>query len=154
MRAIAAWTAAVCLAAPSAAEQLTQRFDYKPKHHVQEIEFALDKVRIRQVVFLSGPRAGDAAKRPSAECTVRLDNDGQTAVAVGVAVVVFDAEGNVVATGSGGTRVGWLWPGERDTSTIHFPFVYRNFDKAKTFLITMEVEGRPPKEAPAPKPVR
>ena len=153
MRGIAAWTAAACLAAPAFAEQWTQRFDYKPSHHVQEIEFALDRVRIRQVVFRSGPRAGEAARRPSAECTVRVDNDGETAVAVGVAVVVFDAEGNVVAAGSGGTRVGWLWPGERDTSTIRFPFVYRNFDRAKTFLITMEVERRPPKEAPAGKPV-
>jgi hypothetical protein len=153
VRGIAAWTAAVCLAAPAAAEQRTQRFDYRPSHHVQEIEFALDHVRIRQVVFRSGPRAGDAAKRKAAECTVRVDNDGQSAVAVGVAVVVFDAEGNVVAAGTGGTRVGWLWPGERDTSTIRFPFVYRNFDKARTFLITMEVEGKPPKEAPAPKPV-
>ncbi len=153
MRGIAAWTAAACLAATAVAEQRTQRFDYRPSHHVQEIAFALDDVRIRQVVFRFGPRAGEAARRPSAECTVRVDNDGQTAVAAGVAVVVFDAEGNVVAAGSGGTRVGWLWPGERDTSTIRFPYIYRNFDKAKSFLITMEVERRPPKEAPAHKPV-
>lgn len=140
MRGAVAWMAAVCLAAPAAAEQRTQRFDYKPSHHVQEIEFVLDKVRIRQVVFRSGPRAGDASGRPSAECSLRVDNDGTTAVAVGVAVVVFDGEGNVVAAGSGGTRVGWLWPGERDTSRIRFPFVYRNFDQAKSFLITMELE--------------
>jgi hypothetical protein len=63
-----------------------------------------------------------------------------------VAIAVFDGDGNLVAAGSGGTRAGWLAPGEKETSAIRFPFVYRNLDKAKTFVLTIELKK---KESPA-----
>ncbi|MEP6994271.1 MAG: hypothetical protein ABI968_07095 [Acidobacteriota bacterium] len=141
-RRVFAFAGLACLAAPLCAEQLTQKFDYKPSHGVQEIPFSLGKVRIPRIVFRPGHQAGGPLKRSSGECAVRVENDGETPVSVGVAIVVSDADGNVVAAGTGGTRIGWLRPGERDTSTIRFAYVYRNFTKAKTFLITMEVQGK------------
>jgi hypothetical protein len=54
----------------------------------------------------------------------------------------MDADGNIVAAGSGGTRVGYLSKGERDTARIAFPFVFRHMDQAKTFLVTMELEEK------------
>jgi hypothetical protein len=140
------FVAAATLAAPLAAQQVTRKFDYKPVANIQEISLAIDKVKINQIVFRGGKEDKGALRRSAAECVVRVDNDGQVPVAVGVAVVLLDGDGNIVAAGSGGTRVGWLSAGERDTSAIRFPFVYRNFDKAKTFLVTMEVEPKPMKE--------
>jgi hypothetical protein len=156
MRRALLFAVAVCLAAPLTAQQVTRRFDYKPVNSIQEINIAIDKIKINQLVFKTGKEAGGPLRRSSAECVVRVDNDGQTPVAVGVAVAILDGDGNIVAAGSGGTRVGWLSAGERDASTIRFPFVYRNLDKAKTFMVTMEVEPKPPKDEkkPAPEPTQ
>ena len=76
-----------------------------------------------------------------------MDNNGFLKYEVGVAVVVSDEEGNIVAAGSGGVKLGSLGKGERDTFTIKFPSVYRNFDKAKTFMVTLETleKGAKPK---------
>jgi hypothetical protein len=154
MRRIFVFAAVLCLAAPLAAQQVTKRFDYKPVDSIQPIAIAIDKVKINQIVFKTSKEIGGPVRRSTAECVVRVDNDGTTPVAVGVAVAILDGDGNIVAAGSGGTRVGWLSAGERDTSAIRFPFVYRNLDKAKTFMITMEVEPKPPKDEkkPAPEP--
>ena len=152
MRRTLLFAVAVCLSAPLTAQQVTKRFDYKPVDGIQPINVAIDRIKINQIVFKTGREAGGPLRRSSAECVVRVDNDGLTPVAVGVAVAVLDEDGNLVAAGSGGTRVGWLSAGERDTSAIRFPFVYRNLDKAKTFMITMEVEPKPPKEEKKPEP--
>ena len=44
------------------------------------------------------------------------------------------------------------YKGEHDTSAIRFPFVYRNMEKAKTFLVTLEVQPRPARDAAASAP--
>lgn len=144
--------AAVCLAAPLRAQQATKKFDYKPVDGIQTISLAIDQVKIGQIVFKPGKALGGPLRRSDAECVIRIDNDGQVPVQAGVAVALFDEEGNLVAAGSGGTRVGWLSAGERDASAIRFPFVYRHMDKAKTFLVTLEVMPKPPKDAPAATP--
>ena len=73
---------------------------------------------------------------------MRIDNNGFIDEEVGVAVVVFDDEGNVVATGSGGTKWGYLNKGDRTYYTIDFPYVYRNLDRAKTFIVTLETKEK------------
>lgn len=152
VRGAALFAAAIFAAAPLSAQQATQKFDYKPVDSIQTISLAIDKVKINQIVFKTGKAVGGPLRRSNAECVIRIDNDGLTPVQAGVAVALFDEEGNLVAAGSGGTRVGWLWAGERDTSAIRFPFVYRNMEKAKTFIVTLEVSPKPPKDAPAPVP--
>jgi hypothetical protein len=146
------FAAAALLAAPLSAEQVTKKFDYKPVDSIQDIRLSLDKIKINQIVFHLAREVGAGLRRSTSEAVVRIDNDGQFPVAVGVAVAVMDEEGNLVAAGSGGTRVGWLLAGERDAAAIKFPFVYRNFSKAKTFVITMEVEPKPGTVTPTPAP--
>ena len=152
MRKAIFFVAAACLAAPLAAQQATKKFDYKPLDGIQTIGLAIDQVKINQIVFKTGKALGGPLRRSDAECVIRIDNDGLVLVQAGVAVALFDEQGNLVAAGSGGTRVGWLSAGERDTCAIRFPFVYRNMDKAKTFLVTLEVQPKPPKDAPAAAP--
>jgi hypothetical protein len=129
-------------AAPLAAQQVTQKFDYKPVKQIQPIEFGLDKIQIRQVVFAPPSPAGGKQHHSASEAVVRIDNDGEVAAAVGVAIAIFDGEGNIVAAGCGGTHAGYLAPGEREMSAIRFPFVYRNLEKAKSFVLTMEVQKK------------
>ncbi len=150
MRRTLLFAAAALLAAPLAAQQVTKKFDYKPVDSIQEIRISLDKIKINQIVFKVSGEVGAGLRRSASEAVVRIDNDGQTPVTVGVAVAVMDEEGNLVAAGSGGTRVGWLAAGERDAAAIKFPFVFRNLAKAKTFTITMEVEPKPGTTTPIP----
>jgi hypothetical protein len=133
----------------AAGQQLTKTFDYKPKDSIQDVSMAVDDVKINQVVFRM-PKEGEApTRRSTSEMVVRVDNESQTPVAVGVAVVVLDESGNIVAAGSGATRMGWVAVGQRIPVSMRLPFVSRNFAKAKKFTITMEVE---PKTGSAPSP--
>jgi hypothetical protein len=106
MRKAILFVAAAYLAAPLAAQQATKKFDYKPVDGIRTISLAIDQVRINQVVFKPGKAVGGPLRRSDAECVIRIDNDGLTPVQAGVAVALFDEEGNLVAAGSGGTRVG------------------------------------------------
>ena len=134
---------AAALASPIAAQQVTKKFDYAPVNGMQDLKFELDKVSLNQITFKPGKSLGVGIRKSDAAADVRVDNNGAVDKIVGVAVVIFDAEGNVVAAGSSGTRVGYLKAGERDTARIEFPYVFRHMDKAKTFVVTMEMTDRP-----------
>jgi hypothetical protein len=152
LSAAAAWW---LLSASLEAQQATRTFDYRPVDRMQEIAISVGEIRITRIAFRAGREGGAPVRRSNAECVVRVDNDGPTDVQLGVAVAIFDADGHIVAAGSGATRGVWLSAGERGTSTIRFPYVFRNLERARTFTVTMEVEPRPPKgesSEPAPTP--
>jgi len=133
---------AAVLAVPLSAQQITKKFDYAPVGGVQELKFELDRVSVNQITFKAGKELGAGIRQSDASVEIRVDNNGTTDKIVGVAIVMMDDEGNVVAAGSGGTRVGYLSAGERDTSRIAFPFVFRHMDKTKTFIVTMELDNK------------
>jgi hypothetical protein len=133
---------AAALASPLGAQQVTKKFDYAPINGVQDLKFELDKVGLNQITFKPGKSLGVGIRKSDAAADVRVDNNGAVDKIVGVAVVMFDAEGNVVAAGSSGTHVGYLKAGERDTARIEFPYVFRHMDKAKSFVVTMEMTDR------------
>jgi hypothetical protein len=155
---------AAAVAAPLAADQATQKFEWQPVSGVQDVHVESQRIIVNQVVFdLGSTMKGTPVRKSSAKATLRVDNNGFIDAQVGVAVVVFDGEGNVVATGSGGTQWGYLNKGDRSYYKVHFPYVYRNFEKAKSFLITIEVEdkgrdkdkdkaAKEPTPAPTPSP--
>jgi len=154
-RALVASFAVACLAgsAVASAELLTKTFDYKPVNGIQSIQLGVDNVKIQQVVFqVAREKEGATPSRMARnEAVVRVDNEGSSPVVVGVAVVVLDEAGNIVAAGSGATRAGWLAAGNRAPVQMRFPFVSRNFAKARKFTITMEVESKAGSAVPPPE---
>jgi hypothetical protein len=143
---------AAAIAAPAAADQITKKFDWSPVGGIQDVNVEVQHVVVGQIVFdLGSTLKGTPVRKSSANAKVRIDNNGFIDTEVGVAVVVFDEEGNVVATGSGGTQWGYLNKGDRARYTINFPYVYRNFDRAKSFLITLETKEKG-RKAPGPTP--
>ncbi|MGH9368480.1 MAG: hypothetical protein ACRD3M_12485 [Thermoanaerobaculia bacterium] len=145
---------AAALAAPLSADQVTKRFDWSPVSGVQDINVEVQRVSINQITFdLGSTLKGTPVRKSSAKAKLRVDNNGFLDAEIGIAVVVFDAEGNVVATGSGGTQWGYLNKGDRDYYKVTFPYVYRNFERAKSFLITLETKekGREKDKAKAAK---
>jgi len=134
---------AAFLSAPLFAQATTKKYDWAPINGVQEVDVRDGEVVVSQLIFNQGSTLkGTPIRKSSADVRVRIDNNGLTDQQVGVAVVVFDAEGNVVAAGSNGTKWGYLTKGDRTYYTIDFPYVYRNLDKAATFMVTIETQGK------------
>jgi hypothetical protein len=143
---------AAAIAAPAAADQITKKFDWSPVGGIQEVNVEVQHVVVGQIIFdLGSTLKGTPVRKSSANAKLRIDNNGFMDTEVGVAIVVFDEEGNVVATGSGGTQWGYLNKGDRTNYTINFPYVYRNFERAKSFIITLETKEKG-RKAPGPTP--
>jgi hypothetical protein len=128
-------------AAPLWAGQTTQKYDWNPVGGAQDVHVETDRIVVSSLQFDLGSQV-PPTQFSTAKAVARVDNNGFLAYEVGVAVVVFDEEGNIVAAGSGGVKLGSLGKGERDTFTIKFPSVYRNFGKAKTFMVTLETQEK------------
>ena len=137
---------AACLAAvfaafasPASAQVATRKYDWHPENGSQDIDVQVDKVVVSNVLWdMGGTMKGTPLRKTSANVRVRIDNNGSQDAEVGVAVVVFDAEGNVVAAGSNGTKWGFLNKGDRTYYSIDFPYVYRRLDQAANFIVTLE----------------
>jgi hypothetical protein len=135
-------------ACPLLAGQATQKYDWNPVQGAQDVHVEVERVVVSSLQFDLGSQV-PPTHYSTAKAVARVDNNGFLKYEVGVAVVVFDADGNIVAAGSGGVKLGSLGKGERDTFTIKFPSVYRNFDKAKTFMVTLETLEKGFKPTPA-----
>ena len=133
----AAGLVAMAVARLAFAGQVTKKFAIAPGN-VQPIEVEVDGIRVNQIVFADKMEAPGLFSKGGTKAKIRVDNDTQRDCEVGIAVVFFDASGNIVAAGTGGTKVGSLKKGERDTHTIDFDYVFRNASKAKTFVVTLE----------------
>jgi hypothetical protein len=131
------------VAAVAAGDASTKKFNWNPINGAQDTDVTDGTIVVSQVEFdLGSTMKGTPIRKSSAKVKVRIDNNGQTDQEVGVAVVVFDAEGNVVAAGSNGTKWGYLGKGDRTYYDIDFPYVYRNLDKAANFVVTLETRGK------------
>jgi hypothetical protein len=144
-------------AAVLSAQVATQKYDWKPENGVQYVHVESNHVVLSQLQFDLGTKM-TPLRSSTAHAIAQVDNNGFIPTEVGVAIAIFDAAGNLVAAGSGGVKFGYLSKGERDTFTIKFPYVYRNLDKAATFIATLETHDKPanatkaPKVAPTPTP--
>ena len=146
--------AALCPASLGA-DQISQKFEWKPVNGIQDIEVEVTRIKVSQITFdLGSTLSSTPVRRSTAKAKCRVDNNGFINAEVGIAVVVFDEEGNVVAAGSGGTKWGYLTKGDRSYYTVDFPYVYRNMEKAKSFLVTLETKekGRDEKKKESPTP--
>lgn len=135
---------AAVLAVPGAlfAGQATKKYDLTPGQTTQAVDVSVDNVRINQVTIQNEGGSSGPLKKSGSEAKIRMDNNGSADVEAGAAIVVMDGDGNIVAAGSCGTKVGWLKAGERDTCTADFGYVFRNLSKAKTIIVTIETKPR------------
>jgi hypothetical protein len=151
---------AAALAAPASAQVATKKYPWQPIGGAQNIDVTTEDIHVGQVLFdLGSTMKGTPIRKSSARVRVRIDNNGFVDEEVGVAVVVFDKEGNVVAAGSNGTKWGYLGKGDRVYYDIDFPYLYRRLDDAAEFMVTLETKAKaakaskaPTETAPAPEP--
>jgi hypothetical protein len=134
---------ALGLTGAASGDASTKKFNWNPINGAQDTDVSDGTIVVSQVEFdLGSTMKGTPIRKSSAKVKVRIDNNGQSDEEVGVAVVVFDAEGNVVAAGSNGTKWGYLNKGARTYYDIDFPYVYRRLDKAASFVVTLETRGK------------
>ncbi|MDQ2871201.1 MAG: hypothetical protein M3S32_10680 [Acidobacteriota bacterium] len=141
----------VALASPLSAELMTKKFDWAPVGGIQRIDMQLNDIAISEMRFDLGDTVAPI-RVSSAKAVVRVDNNSQQDQEVGVAIAVFDAEGNLVAAGDGGNKVGDLNKGDRSEFTVRFSYVYRNLKSARSFLLTLETKTKAGKSKWTPKP--
>ena len=148
--------AALAVPLPLSADVVTKKFDWQPVSGIQRVEVALNDVVVSQVKFDLGDTV-PPIRISSAKAIVRVDNNSERDQEVGVAVVVFDEQGNVVAAGNGGNKLGELNKGEREEFTVRFSYVYRHLREARSFLVTLETKEKGKgryrsRTAPTPEP--
>ena len=144
----------VGLASPVAAELITKKFDWLPVGGIQKTDMTTTDMAVSEIRFDLGDTL-PPIRRSTAKAIVRVDNNSSIDQEVGVAVAVFDADGNLIAAGNGGNKVGELNKGERSEFTVPFSYVYRNLKNAKTFLVTLETKPKgKAKWTPKPTPVQ
>lgn len=151
--ALAAAFLTLALASPLSAQLLTKRFDWRPVTGIQKVDMQMNDVAISEVRFDLGDTLAPF-RASSAKAVARVDNNSQQDQEVGVAIAVFDADGNLVAAGNGGNKFGELNKGERQEFNVKFSYVYRNLRNASSFLVSLETKpkGKPAKWAPKPTP--
>jgi len=136
-----------------ASEAVTQKFDWKPANGAVDVHIENARIVISQLTFeLGGTLESTPIRRSSERVIARVDNNGWLDQEVGIAIVILDGDGNVVAAGSGGTKWGYLNKGERDRYTIYMPYVYRRVDQAKSVMVTLETKEKAGKKKSAPAP--
>lgn len=134
---------AALVSAPLFGQAVTKKFEFSPINGVQDVSVQNGEIVVSQVTFNNGSTLkGTPIRKSSADVRVRIDNNGLADQQVGVAVVVFDAEGNVVGAGSNGTKWGYLNKGDRTYYNIDFPYVYRRLDQAASFIVTIETQPK------------
>lgn len=95
----------------------------------------LDNVRFQVPSKLSG-QAARVGGLPAAE--VAVSNGGPKGAKVGVSIALFDGEGRLVGTASGGSRLVSIKPGRQRSFTLVFDGVGEAADRATTFHIAVE----------------
>ncbi|MEO8430201.1 MAG: hypothetical protein ABI592_01745 [Acidobacteriota bacterium] len=146
----------LALASPLSAEILTKKFDWAPVNGIQRVDMQSNDMAISEVRFDLGDTIAPV-RVSSAKAIVRVDNNSQIDQEVGIAIAVFDGDGNLIAAGDGGNKVGELNKGDRSEFTARFAYVYRNLKNARSFLLTLETlpkgAGKSRKWKPRPTPV-
>jgi hypothetical protein len=86
-------------ACPLLAGQATQKYDWNPVQGAQDVHVEVERVVVSSLQFDLGSQV-PPTHYSTAKVVARVDNNGFLKYEVGVAVVVFDADGNIVAAGS------------------------------------------------------
>jgi hypothetical protein len=121
---------------PAEAATASKKYGMEPNRPMT-LELSVSQVSADQVIFefpSSVMRLETANK-----ARVAVTNGAPGKVRVGLAIALFNEEGNLVAAGVGGNKGGTMAPGEKEEFSIFFYYVSEQIPSTKTFQITLEV---------------
>jgi len=125
------------LAPPSRAATVSKKFMLE-KNRPVALELSAGQVRVEQVLFefpASVLRIETAGK-----ARVTVINGAAGKARIGLALALFDPEGNLVAAGAGGNKGGQMAPGEKGEFSVFFYYVTEKILTATSFQITLEAK--------------
>ena len=126
---------AAAAATPCGAATVSKKYQLE-KNRPVSLELSAGQVRVEQVLFefpASVLRVETAGK-----ARVTVVNGAAGKVRVGLALALFDEEGNLVAAGAGGNKGGQVAPGEKAEFSVFFYYVTERILSATSFQITLE----------------
>ena len=107
------------------------------KNKAVGLELASGEVRAESVIleFPSSVMRFQTANK----ARVTVVNSSHANVRVGLAIALFDDQGDLVGAGTGGNKGGQVDAGETEEFSVFFYYVSERIPDASTFQITMEV---------------
>lgn len=129
------------LVSPSGAPArlVTERFPFRTGSWIH-VGMRLGDVVIEDVKFHEPVKFGGLIIRHDKpnRASVVVRNTGGERLDVGVAIAVFLEDDTLVGAANSGPTLGVLQPGERHEFDLAFHSVFRDMDRAATFVITAE----------------
>jgi hypothetical protein len=118
----------------------SERFAFKPGVTLQIGSVATEGIRVDSVRFDLPLAKGGRVSRTAGPATVTLavSNTGNRARRLGVAVALFDEQGQLVGVASGGSRLASLKTGRQKHYKLIFEDVHGEIAKATVFQISVE----------------
>ncbi len=121
---------------PVHAASVSKKYRFE-KNKTVALDLAVSGVRAEKIAFelpSSVLRIQTANK-----ARVEVANGSSAGVRVGLAIALFDAEGNLLAVGAGGNKGGHVESGESEEFSVFFYYVNERILDASTFQISLEV---------------
>src|SRR6266436_2073729 len=72
------------------------------------------------------------------KATVKVVNGSSRQAGIGIAIALYDQEGKLVGTGTGGTTLGTIDPGDSAQISVDFSHVTERVEQTATFQIALE----------------
>jgi hypothetical protein len=123
------------LDAAAAAELASKRYRFSPNQNLT-IQLSAGGVAVRSVLFefpgaVMGFRSAHRAK-------VKVVNEGDHAVKLGLSISLFDEQDRLVGVAAGGTKGISLKPGEESDFSLPFHYLTEHLETASFFFIAIE----------------
>jgi hypothetical protein len=133
--------AALVFAAMSVeAEFFCKRYDFVADKWIRLGARAGD-IEIQDVQFeipsYIGPKKLDIKRN---EAAINLKNYGSQTLRIKIAIALFDEQGNLVACGATGSKVGGTSSGKTESFYVTFDYVHSKIASSKIFYLTVETE--------------
>ncbi len=138
---IASVLCAVILQPLFAAEFVSKSYQFK-KDVWLELNASVKNVILKSVKFKVPSEVDGKFLRISGpiKADVLVENKSEYYQKVGIAIALFDSEGNLVGVGSSGSMMFFkVKPGKKNEYSVTFSYVTEMIDEASTFQITLEL---------------
>lgn len=121
--------------APALAEGNSARYKFEGNKWLS-LDLAVGDVRL-DVIKFEWPATLMRVKT-GYKATVKVTNGSSAQARIGLAVVLYDADGKLVGAGTAGTTLGTIDPGDSAQFTIDFDHVTERLEQASQFQIALE----------------
>jgi hypothetical protein len=100
------------------------------------LDLSVDDVRL-EVIRFDWP-ATTMGIKTGYKATAKVANGSSRQVGIGIAVVLYDADGKLVGSGTAGTTIGTIDPGDSAQFNLDFNHVTQRLEQASQFQIALE----------------